>query len=240
MFTKSAPFYDALYHFVDYRAATERLRDVIRSQAPHATTLLDVGCGTGQHLQYFRDSYDVEGLDIDGQLLAAARERCPGVPLHEADMVDFQLPRHFDVVTCLFSAIGYVQSADRMRQAVATMARHVAPGGLLLVEPWFEPDRYWTDTITANHFQSDELKICWMYASKREGDVSVLDIHYLVGTPDGVEHTVEQHRIGLFTRDQHEAAMHDAGLAVSFDPKGPLNRGLYVGRAPGHDGGAEG
>ena len=28
----------------------------------------------------------------------------------------------------------------------------------------------------------------------------MLAIHYLVGTPDSVEHFVEQHRIGLFTR----------------------------------------
>ena len=232
MFTKSAPFYDALYHFVDYAAATEKLLQLIKTHNPDATTLLDVGCGTGQHLQHFRSSFAVEGLDIDGQLLAAARQRCPGVPFHRASMVDFDLPRRFDVITCLFSAIGYVETLENMRRSVATMARHLAPGGLLLVEPWFEPHRFWTNTITANHYERTDLKICWMYTSKREGNVSVLDIQYLVGTPDSVQQLSEQHRIGLFTRAEYTAAFRDAGLEAHFDPEGPFNRGLYAGRGP--------
>ncbi|WP_101948167.1 bifunctional 2-polyprenyl-6-hydroxyphenol methylase/3-demethylubiquinol 3-O-methyltransferase UbiG [Mycobacterium sp. 3519A] len=233
MFIKSAPFYDALYGFVDYSAAVERLREVIQANAPHAATLLDVGCGTGRHLRHFQKFYDVEGLDLNGLLLETARERCPDVRFHEASMLDFSLPRRFDVVTCLFSAVGYVQTVENMRRAIANMARHVERGGLLIVEPWFEPDRYWTGTITANHVDRPDMKICWMYTSKRDGQLSVLDIHYLVGTPDRVEHFEEQHRIGLFTREEHMSAMTEAGLDVIFDPEGPFKRGLYVGRASG-------
>lgn len=233
MFTKSGPFYDALYHFVDYEGATRRLHGLIQERVPGATTLLDVGCGTGRHLQHLGEWYQGEGLDLDEQLLTAARERCPGVRFHRASMVDFELPRRFDVVTCLFSAIGYVQTADDMRRSIAAMAEHLNPGGLLVVEPWFEPDRYWTDTITANHYDSVDLKICWMYTSKREGDVSVLDIQYLVGTPEKVEHLSERHRIGLFTRDQHLAALTDAGLIdLEHDPEGLVKRGLYLARRP--------
>src|SRR4051794_29635726 len=114
MFSKSAPFYDAIYHFIDYEAAVAQLHELVQQRASGASSLLDVGCGTGRHLQHFRDRYDVEGLDIDPQLLVTARERCPGVPFHEASMVDFELSRRFDVVTCLFSAIGYVQTVENM------------------------------------------------------------------------------------------------------------------------------
>ncbi|SFT33908.1 Methyltransferase domain-containing protein [Geodermatophilus amargosae] len=233
MFTRSASFYDALYHFVDYEGAARKLHGEIRERAPGASSLLDVGCGTGQHLQRLRQWYEVEGLDLDGGLLNIARQRCPGVPFHEASMVDFDLPRRFDVVTCLFSAIAYVQTVEDMSRTVTTMARHLEPGGLLVVEPWFEPGRYWTDTITANHYDSAQQKICWMYTSKRDGDVSVLDIQYLVGTPDRVEHLVEQHRLGLFTKEQHLKALGDAGLEeATFDEQGLVGRGLYVATKP--------
>src|SRR4030095_7263880 len=115
MFTKSAQFYDALYHFKDYAAAAEQLHALIQETCPGASTLLDVACGTGKHLEYLRAYYRVEGLDLNAQLLEVARKRCPGVLFHQGNMVDFNLDRSFDVVTCLFSSIGYVKTVDNFK-----------------------------------------------------------------------------------------------------------------------------
>ena len=46
-------------------------------------------------------------------MLGIARHRLPGVPLHLADMRDFDLPERFDAVTCLFSSIGYLTTDDQ-------------------------------------------------------------------------------------------------------------------------------
>lgn len=228
MFIHSAPFYDALYSFKDYAAAVREIRQVLDREAPRAKRLLDVGCGTGRHLELLREGYEVEGLDLNPQMLEVARTRCPRVPFHEADMTSFSLDRRFDVVTCLFSSIGYTRTEERMREAVLCMRRHLRPAGVLLVEPWFTPETYWTGTITANHVDQPDLKIAWMYPSEREGLVSVLDIHYLVGRPEGVETFRERHELGLFTEEQHLAAFRDAGLAARFESGGPFGRGLYV------------
>ena len=187
MFIHSAPFYDALYSFKDYAEAVRHLTAILDREAPAARTLLDVGCGTGRHLQTLRQRYDVQGLDVDPAMLAVARERCPDVKFHEVDMARFSLPDRFDVITCLFSSIGYVKSRDRLRSAIGCMSAHLNPGGMLLVEPWFTPDDYWVGVITANHVDQPDLKIAWMYVGERERDIAVLDIHYLGGRPEGVE-----------------------------------------------------
>jgi ubiquinone/menaquinone biosynthesis C-methylase UbiE len=231
MFTKSAAYYDQLYHFINYADAAARVRERILEQVPAARTLLDVGCGTGQHLEYLSRTFEVEGLDLNPELLRLARERCPGIRFHQADMTAFALPARFDVIACLFSSIGYVRTVDNLRTTLVNFARHLSPGGLVLVEPWFTPESFWSDTLTTNVADKGEPKVVWMYTSRREDRVAVLDIHYLVGERSGVEHFTERHELGLFTHEEYLAAFRNAGLEPVHEPVGIFRRGLYLGRS---------
>src|SRR5438105_8157504 len=163
MFTKSARFYDALYAWKDYGTEAQRLRDIILSHGlTDGATLLDVACGTGAHIAHLKQFYRVEGLDLDPVLLEIARERNPEIAFHQGDMEDFKLGRQFDVVTCLFSSIGYVKTVPRLNQTLANLARHTAPGGLVLVEPWLMPEVYQVGGVRALFVDQPDLKIARM------------------------------------------------------------------------------
>jgi SAM-dependent methyltransferase len=231
MFTKSARYYDRLYAFKDYDKASHELHGIIQARHPSAVTLLDVSCGTGKHIERLRDHYHAEGLDLNPELLEIARARLPGVPLHVGDMTHFALGRRFDVITSLFSSIAYARTVENLWRTFQCFARHLNPGGLVILEPWFTPETYWTGTITANFVNDPDLKIMWMYTSNRRDRIAILDIHYMVGTPAGIEQFVEIHELGLFTRDEYEGAFADVGLTVEHDPVGLFRRGLYIGFA---------
>jgi len=169
--------------------------------------------------------YQAEGLDLDPNLLAVARQRYPEVRFHQADMVDFNLGRSFDAVVCLFSAIGYVVTLKRLRAAIAAMARHLSHGGVLLVEPWLTREGYTRGTVHALYVDQPELKLARINVSTVQGRVSVLDFEYLVGTPTGVEHVTEHHELGLFTHEEHCQAAVAAGLESTFDRQGLIGLG---------------
>ena len=228
MFSRSGPYYDALYSWKDYAGEAERLHELIQARSPGARTLLDVGCGTGKHLEALAERYDVAGVDLDPGLLAIARERLPDVPLHEADMTAFDLGRRFDAVVCLFSSIGYAKTRERLHAAVAAMARHLAPRGVLVVEPWILAEK-WQPRVGALLAEHDELAIARINANEVQDGVSVLEMHHLVGTKDRVEHFVETHELGLWSHDEYLAAVRAARLAVEHDPEGLMGRGLYIG-----------
>ena len=228
MFSRSAHYYDALYSWKDYAAENVLLHALIEARTPGARTLLDVACGTGLHLAELQAWYEVEGVDLDPAMVELARERLPGVPVHEGDMVTLDLGREFDVVTCLFSSIGYVVTLDRLHQAAASLARHVAPGGLLIVEPWITPDA-WEPAVHALFVDEPDLKIARMTAPTPAAETVTLEFEYLVATPAGIEHFSELHEAGMFTDDDYRGALEAAGLAVELDPEGLMGRGLYIG-----------
>jgi SAM-dependent methyltransferase len=168
-------------------------------------------------------------------MLAVARERLgDSVPLHQGDMLAFELGRTFDAVTCLFSAIGHVRTLPNLRRAVARMAAHVAHGGVLVVEPWIHPDGWRGDRgVHAELVDRPELKVARIGLNTRRGRLTTLEMHYLAGTPDGVRYVVERLRLGLFTHEEYVDAFRRTGLDVHHDPVGLMGRGLYVGVAPG-------
>jgi ubiquinone/menaquinone biosynthesis C-methylase UbiE len=228
MFTESARYYDAIYSFKDYRRESEILLELLAGKK--GGTLLDVACGTGKHLEYLRENFSCEGLDLDEKLLAIAAQRLPGVPLHKGDMANFDLGKQFDAVTCLFSAIGCMQTVSQLHSAIRCFAQHAKPGGLVIVEPWFAPDQWILGHLHALFVDEPDLKIARMSKPERDGDVSVINFEYLISTRDGIERASEVHRMGLFTKDQYLAAFREAGLEVECLEGGLMGRGLYRGR----------
>jgi len=232
MFTKSQRFYDAIYSGKDYAEEARRLKRFIAAyQRSGGRALLDVACGTAGHVPYLCDAFAYEGLDLDPKMLALARQRFPAIPFHQGDMVDFALGRTFDVVACLFSSISYARTAPRLRQVVLTMAQHVCPGGVLLIAPFFTPQAWNPGRLEAIFVDRPDLKLVRMNISDVDasGTVAILDFHYLVATPQGVEHFTEHHELGLFTDEEYRGAFAAAGLAIDYDAEGLIGRGLYIG-----------
>ncbi len=173
--------------------------------------------------------YAVEGLDLNPTMLRQARSKHPCIKFYKGDMTSFQLGKRYDVITCLFSAIGFVKTKARLRRAIACMAKHLRPGGILLVEPWFSPRQWSIGHLHGVFVNQPDLKLARISISKRNGNLSFNNEHFLVGTRRGIEHFVECLEMGLFTPEDYVEAFRDAGLRVKHDREGLMGRGLYIG-----------
>lgn len=231
-YERSAEVYDAFYGtIVDYKANAGKLRDLIRDRIEDARTVLEVACGTGAYAVWLNQWFDLTGLDISPQMLEVARRRLPDNSFVQGDMRQFDLEREFDAVLCLFSSIGHCTTREDMAAAVAAMARHAAPGGLVIVEPWITPEA-WDDnrTLTVQTAEKEGLIVSRVVSSKRSDDLVSMTWGFVVGRPDGdVETFQERHIVGLFSHQEYLAAFTDAGLDVEHDGEGLIGRGLYIG-----------
>ena len=229
-YANAAPYYDLLYGFKDYDAEAEVIAATIREAAPGARTILDVACGTGKHAAALvARGFHVDGVDLEPRFLELARARCPSGAFTLADMTSLDLGLRYDAVVCLFSSIGYVLTVPRLEQTVARLAAHVAPGGVLLLDPWFEPGELTHGFTMATVGESEGLRVTRSSRTLIEGDTSLLEFTYVVERGGSVEEMKETHALGLFTREQTCAAFARAGLSVQVVPSALRKRLLYVG-----------
>jgi len=235
MFNKSAAIYDAIFSAKgkNWEQEAREFSDLVkRYKRSGGNALLAVACGTGGHEQYLQRDFKVTGLDIDPEMLAVARERLPELEFHCASMVDFSIPRKFDVVMCLFSAIGYANSREKLHQAIRTMSEHLVPGGILVVEPWLAPGEFRPGAVFSTFVDQPNLKVARINTNVVRGNLSIIEFHYLVGTPQGVEHFTELHELALFTPEEYQEALQASGVETHFEPTGLIGRGVYIGIRP--------
>jgi len=234
MFSEAPELYDAIYGAVkDYRSESATIARYLCAHAPEARTILDVACGTGEHARYLQDEhgYVVHGLDIEAEFVRLARRKVPAATFSQGDMADFALDARFDAILCLFSSIGYLRTLDRVEQALGCFRRHLRPGGVVLVEPWFAPDGWTPGRVYVQTGESGDVRVVRMSHSTVDGRISRLVFHYLIGSAAGVEHRTETHELGLFTTDEMLRCFERAGFhGVEHDPEGITGRGLFAAR----------
>lgn len=234
MFSRTPELYDRIYgSFKDYAAESAQLAALLADVAPSAQTVLDVACGTGTHVYHLRreHGYKADGLDIESGFVELARQKVSEARFWQGDMAAFDLSQRFDVVLCLFSAIGYVRTLDRLQAALACFHSHLNPAGVVVVEPWFAPDQWRHGRVYVHDREDGPRRVVRMSHSAVNGKISELEFHYLIGGPDGIEHRIETHELGLFTSEEMMAAFAAAGFVdIHFDPQGLTGRGLYVAR----------
>ena len=95
-------------------------------------SVLDAGCGTGRIARELaRRGLDVVGVDLDPDMLSTARRKAPTLEWHLADLETVDLGRTFEVILAAGNVMIFLTPGSQ--QAVLhTLARHLAPGGLLV------------------------------------------------------------------------------------------------------------
>lgn len=137
--------YDALYQDKDYLAECDLLEQIFRrySRQP-IRTILDLGCGTGNHaIPLATRGYSVVGVDYAQEMLNLARVKAQQqgllVSFHQADIRKVHLEQRFDANLMMFAVLGYqLENADVL--AVLRVAReHLHQDGLLVADVWYGP-----------------------------------------------------------------------------------------------------
>lgn len=97
--------------------------------------LLDVGCATGNLCaELSRRGLDVDGIDLTGPFIEAARAKAPSAWFAVGDMRTFLPRRRYGVLTCLGTTFLYNTSNEALAQTLERFRRALRPRGLLVLD----------------------------------------------------------------------------------------------------------
>lgn len=208
-----AEYYDIFYlERKDYEKEAKIVKDIIkRSEGKKSRTLLDVGCGTGEHLKYFSLGFNCTGLDINRRMIEIAKNKVPEAKFKVANMIDFRLRSRFDVIVCLFGSIGYVQNFNNLAKALDNFHRHLNDTGLAIVEPWVFKKDFKKGHTSLDTYEDDELKFVRMARSRISRSMWLIYMHYLVGKKGEIKYFTEVHKMLALDYQDYVKAFEQAG-----------------------------
>lgn len=127
-----AKFYDQLMSDASLRS--KRIMRCIERYGPAASSVLELGCGTGAVLHGLSAVGSLAGMDISPGMLDIARARLPGAEFIEGDISSFDLGRRFDVIVCTYDVLNHLPGFDRWISCFACARKHLTAGGLFIFD----------------------------------------------------------------------------------------------------------
>jgi len=227
-----AKYYDLIYSWKNYKKESEKIIRLIKQyKKTPGNDLLEIGCGTGKHIEYLKDSFSILAMDASKEMLTIARKNIQGASFKQGDMVNFDLHKKFDVIICLFSAIGYVKTYKRLTKTIENFSRHLKTGGVVIIEPWLTKPTYISGLTAMQTYSSDAIKIALLSVSKKQGNISIIDMNYLIAEKNkSVNHFIEHHELAMFEINKILKIMKRSGLKSKFIKNGLMEkRGLCIG-----------
>ncbi|MFC3385502.1 class I SAM-dependent methyltransferase [Couchioplanes azureus] len=106
---------------------------LIDAMVPRGSRILDAGCGTGRvggHLA--AAGHDVTGVDLDPELIAAAREDHPGPRWLVGDLSELDLPERFDAIVSAGNVMAFAAPSTRV-EILRRMRTHLAGNGRAVI-----------------------------------------------------------------------------------------------------------
>jgi len=217
MFKISVPYlYDAIYRYKNYQQEAENIIRTLAELGHDSGSLLELACGTGRYLEYFK-KYDRFGIDLCDESLMYASLRNPSAQFKTLDMMDIRKGSspfqedQFDVIIGLFGAIGYIQP-ERLASCLKNWLSLLKPNGIMILEPW--------------HFEPEEGEYKQLYSSaelmvQRKAKVTIekgwtnMDFTFAVDHANGKKDILKsQERLYSHSPNTLQAVLHDLDASV--------------------------
>jgi SAM-dependent methyltransferase len=156
-------FYEAACAYRDVLGDVDALlrwSDKHRIAAGPLRSVLELAAGPAEHARELaRRGLEATALDLSAAMCAWAKDAAAaaGVSLTvvQADMRDFSMPGRFDLAISMLNSLCHLLTLDDLVRHLASVARHLVPGGLYIAELAHPADYFTAERRTSSQWSSD-------------------------------------------------------------------------------------
>lgn len=224
IFAEYSRCYDLLYAEKDYHAEAVYVAQHIRAVTERASTILELGCGTGKHAQHFGpEGFAVHGVDLSSEMIEIARSNQRVDLLDQTfevgDVRSIRLGRQFDCVLSLFHVMSYQTTNEDVRNTFQTAFEHTLQGGCFLFDCWYGPGVL-TDppVVRVKRVSSEDLDIMRLAEPTIYVLENVVRVDYSLRVQrkaTGCEKWImESHRMRYFFIPEIKLMLEEAGFSL--------------------------
>jgi len=216
--------YDTAFGFRDVAAECDALVALATQHLGRApSSVLELAAGPARHaIEFARRGLAATALDAVPAMLeyASALAARDGVALQVAcaDMVDFTLPRRFDLVVLLMDSASYLLDNGAVLRHLACVARHLVPGGVYVLEMSHPRDAFGVGASNNTHWTSeaDGLQVTVRWGQEGDTFDPTTGVDEVTVTMDWSSagnsgRVVEQARQRRFTANEVDALVRASG-----------------------------
>jgi SAM-dependent methyltransferase len=189
IFDRYANYYDLLYQDKNYAEEVEFVVSQIQTFAPNASSILELGSGTGIHaILLAAAGYEVNGVDISAEMLDRAESRLAESPklrtklkFTQGDICTINLGQQFDTAIALFHVVDYQITNSRLQSFFQTARNHLKPGGILIFDFWYGAavlsDR---PQIKVKRIENDDISLIRIAEPVMYSEQNQVDVNYQI------------------------------------------------------------
>ena len=127
---KYSDFYDI---FNKYRNYNREIRFIL-NMTKNKKWVLDIGCGTGTHLNVLENlGYIVNGIDKSEYMVNLAKEKVKR-KIYQMDILDYKLNEKYDAIIAMHSVFNHLKSYEEFDKAIKNSLEHLNNKGLMIID----------------------------------------------------------------------------------------------------------
>ncbi len=224
IFDQYAQYYDIFYKNKGYRKEISYLERLFKRYRKAKTrTVLDVGCGTANHMiPLIVRGYKVTGVDASNQMLGIAREKLDRTGL-KADLIRgasqaFSINQEFDAVICLFSVINYAAANGDIFKTLKNIRAHMGSSSIFIFDFWNADAvvNYYRPKKSA-HFRGNGLDLERRSTTKVYQSSQRCEVNYICTLRQNgrvIKRDNEKHVLRYFSPVEMTDCLRNAGLKI--------------------------